>query len=79
MGRGVSRKVVAAAIGLATSHFVVWWYVWYKSIPYDQGDLEGLLWWLVAFWVLPIFACLIIVANFSCRWLTNHSEDDVGY
>lgn len=72
----VSPKAIKIAAALIALHFLVWWYVWFKDMAYDQGDLEGLLWWLGAFWILPAIAVAILLVNFLARWLTNEPENE---
>ena len=50
---GVPVRLVAAHIAAAT-------YVEWRHIEYDTNGLEGPLWWLVNFWVLPILAVLLL-------------------
>jgi len=77
MGHVVSRKAAITAGALIALHFLAWWYVSFKNMAYDQGDIEGLLWWVVAFWILPVFALLILLINFAVRLLTNHTDDQI--
>ncbi|NJB89310.1 hypothetical protein GGR90_001462 [Sphingopyxis italica] len=42
-----------------------------QRILYDQGDLEGLLWWLVAFLVLPTAALLTLAISLVAQWLKS--------
>ncbi len=74
MARGVSSKAIKVAAALVVLHFLAAWYVWSTNMSYDQGDLLGLLWWLVAFWILPVFAVLIMLLNIFVRRLTNYPD-----
>jgi hypothetical protein len=51
--RLISRRAWTIAGSLIVAHFVVWAYVVWRHVLYDEGGFEGLMWWLVAFWVLP--------------------------
>ena len=45
---------------LIAIHFLIGAYVDWRNIEYDTSGLEGPLWWVVAFWVLPIIALLML-------------------
>ena len=67
--RLVSRNAVYAAAILIAAHVLIHIYVVEWHILYDQGGFEGLLWWLVAFLVLPVAALLTLVSSAITRWL----------
>ena len=52
-------------------HFAAWAYVIWQQVQYDQGGFEGLIWWLVAFWILPAIGVLTLAASMGAymRWL----------
>jgi hypothetical protein len=50
----VSKPALYAAIGLWLLHFGLWAYVDAVEMQYDQGDIWGLLWWIVAFWLFVL-------------------------
>jgi hypothetical protein len=54
-------------------HLIAMAYVQATDMPYDRGDAVGLLWWLVAFWVLPVLA-LIVLAGSVGKYLINRNN-----
>lgn len=75
--RVVSRRALYAALALIVLHLLVWAYVVNQHILYDQRGFEGLLWWIVAFLVLPATALLTLVISAIAHWLqrTNPSGE----
>jgi hypothetical protein len=61
----VSKRAAFAAATLVVLHFIAAAYVQATGMLYDQGDLEGLLWWLVVFWVLPVIALITLVLSLA--------------
>lgn len=72
----VSKRAIYAAAVLIGLHILAYAYVVDQRIQYDQGDLEGLLWWLVAFFVLPAAALLTLAVSLIARWW--HSRNSLG-
>ncbi|MFC3783438.1 hypothetical protein ACFONB_00290 [Sphingopyxis italica] len=69
--RLVSKRAIYAAAILIGLHLLAYAYVVDQRILYDQGDLEGLLWWLVAFLVLPTAALLTLAISLVAQWLKS--------
>ena len=67
----VSKRAIYAAATLIGLHILAYAYVVDQRIPYDQGDLEGSLWWLVAFFVLPAIALLTLAVSLIAQWLKS--------
>ena len=67
----VSKRALYAAATLIGLHFLAYAYVVDQRILYDQGDLEGLLWWIVAFLVLPAIALLTLATSFVAQRLKS--------
>ena len=65
----VSKQAIYAAVALIALHILAYAYVVDQRIPYDQGDLEGLLWWIVTFFVLPAAGLLTLAASSVVQWL----------
>jgi hypothetical protein len=49
------------AVGLVGAHLLAWGWVVWSDIQYDSGNV---LWWLVAFLVLPAVALIALVLSF---------------
>ena len=49
------------AVGLVGAHLLAWGWVVWSDIQYDSGNV---LWWLVAFRVLPAAALIALVLSF---------------
>ncbi len=75
--RVVSGRALYAAMALIVLHLLVWGYVVDQRILYDQGGFEGLLWWIVAFLILPATALLTLLISAIAHWLqrTNPSGE----
>jgi hypothetical protein len=69
----LSKATQYLAIGLWLLHFMIWIYVEVVNMQYDQGDLWGLLWWVAAFWLLPVLSILLIVFNWLVNWWRHAS------
>lgn len=67
----VSKRAAWAAVGLLGAHVIAQAYVVSRHVLYDQGGFEGLLWWLVAFFVLPVFAALTLATSVIAQWLQH--------
>jgi membrane protein CcdC involved in cytochrome C biogenesis len=67
----VSKRAIYAAAILIGLHILAYAYVVDQRISYDQGDLEGLLWWIVAFLVLPAAALLTLAVSLVAQWLKS--------
>ncbi|WP_144037835.1 hypothetical protein [Sphingopyxis sp. KK2] len=67
--RLVSRNAAYVAAALVAVHLLTHAYVVDQRILYDQGGFEGLLWWLVAFLVLPVVALLTLISSAIAQWL----------
>jgi hypothetical protein len=65
----VSRRAAIAAATLVVLHLIATGYVLATDMAYDQGDTMGLLWWLVAFWVLPVIASVVVVVSLFRHFL----------
>jgi hypothetical protein len=69
----VSRRAAFAAGALVILHLIAAGYVQATGMAYDQGDAVGLLWWLVALWVLPAIASAVLAVSLV-RHLLNLSN-----
>ena len=65
----VSRRAAIAAAALVVLHLIAAGYVQATDMAYDQGDTVGLLWWLVAFWVLPVIASVVLAVSLVRHFL----------
>ena len=70
----LSRRALVTAALLVTGHFVAWGWVVSQSILYDSGNI---LWWMVAFLILPAAAlgCLLISLAKSALGLRENGEE----
>ena len=70
----LSRRALVAAVLLITGHFVAWGWVVSQKILYDSGNI---LWWMVAFFVLPAAAlgCLLVSLAKSALGLRGNGEE----
>ena len=69
----VSKRAVLTAAILVACHVLAFAYVEATNMLYDQGDLLGLLWWLVAFWVFPLLAGLVLIVSVAGH-LHDHQD-----
>ena len=69
----MSKRAAIAAVALVAAHLLAFTYVEATDMTYDRGDLLGLLWWLVIFWVLPILAALVLLVSVA-RHLNDHRD-----
>ena len=51
---------MATALLLAAGHFLAWAWVSWQNVQYDSGNI---LWWMVAFLVLPAAALVCILTS----------------
>jgi len=70
-------RSLAIAASLIIVHLVLWAYVISQEIQYDQNDLEGILWWIVAFLILPAIAVIVVAISFVA-WLIDRAKNSGG-
>ncbi|HYI39941.1 MAG TPA: hypothetical protein VE053_06450 [Allosphingosinicella sp.] len=69
-----SSKAAIAAAALVVLHLIATVYVQATGMAYDQGDMVGLLWWLVAFWVLPVIALIVLAMSLAVHFLSLNND-----
>ena len=67
-----SRRTLLVAGVLIVLHALMWWRVVSYNVQYDAGDIT---WWLVAFWILPIAAAILLIVS-VLRRVTAHARKD---
>jgi hypothetical protein len=72
----VSRRAVVAAVALVGLHLIAAAYVQATDMPYDRNDTVGLLWWLVALWVLPLIASVVSIVSIAKHLLNRNNGGD---
>jgi ABC-type dipeptide/oligopeptide/nickel transport system permease component len=70
------RVAISAGV-LILLHFLAWAYVVANHVLYDQGGWEGLLWWLVAFLILPALALGTLLVGGIVRWRRHRRVRDI--
>ncbi len=70
----ISSKAAIVAGALVILHLIATVYVQATDMAYDRGDMVGLLWWLVAFWVLPVIALIVLAMSLAVHFLELNND-----
>ena len=58
----ISRRAFVSAVSLVAAHFLAWQWVVLQNIQYDSGNI---LWWVVAFFILPAVALTCVLVSLA--------------
>ena len=70
----VSKRAAITATALVGVHLIAFAYVNGTGMTYDHGGAVGLLWWIVAFLVLPATALIVFVLSAVFQLFDNRNN-----